>query len=137
MRKCGVLGSCIIFMCIRVYIEERKKHKSPYRPYFMLTSSLVPPYPNLSRLPRALFAGTPLHMFCALFSFCFPMCSTRKEVGYYYYLWVFFLSFCSFVPPSTHTLYFRLYQHLSYPICSVDCFLILIHKYEKSDNPKP
>jgi hypothetical protein len=72
MRKCGVLGSYIIFMCIRVYLVQRKKHKSPYRPYFMLTSSLVPLYPNLSRLPRALFNGSPPHMFCALFLFWFP-----------------------------------------------------------------
>ncbi len=101
MRKCGVLGSCIIFMCIRVYIEERKKHKSPYRPYFMLTLSLVPPYPNLSRLPRALFAGTPLHMFCALFLFVSPCVVQGKKwaTTTYGYFSSLFVLLC--LPPPT------------------------------------
>lgn len=108
MRKCGVLGSYIIFMCIRVYLVQRKKHKSPYRPYFMLTSSLVPLYPNLSRLPRALFNGSPPHMFCALFLFWFPHVQYKERSGLLLLLpmsvFPLFLFFCEVrasLPPPT------------------------------------
>lgn len=98
MRKCGVLGSCIIFMCIRVYLVERKKHKSPYRPYFMLNFLIcytIPEPHKIATCPLCWYSSS--HVLCPFSFFGVSPCVVQGKKWATTKYGCFFLSFCSFV----------------------------------------